>query len=231
MYDHDNFYYEPSEADDVIEQFKEKLRKEVKQEIQDEMNRLKEENEKYRNLKDAHLDLTKEKEKLAGMYRLKVQAHKDELRRELKEATIAEIFSDYQYIAYRVGIEATEKEKCDRCDDDRRLWYKTPRGRDIWEYCECYEREYSYVVQECIMCSIVKSQYMKSGVKIRYAPYSIDSDGRILLETGQLNDLMRLRTFYDNEDFKETERQEDMTLFKTKEKAQEFADYLNEKAN
>lgn len=230
MYDYDDFYYEPSEADDVIEQFKEKLRKEVKQEIQDEMNRLKEENEKYRDLKDAHLDLTKEKEKLAGMYRLKSLNLENELRQELKKATIGEIFSDFQYIAYRVDVKVTKKDKCNKCDADRKLQYETPLGRKLWEYCECSKRVYSYVVQECMMCSIEKSQYVESGVKISYAPYSIESDGDIMLETEYLEDLRRLSEFYNNQDFEEIERQPWITLFKTKEKAQEFADYLNKKA-
>ena len=120
-------FYEPSEFDMLVDEWKEKLRDSVKEEYKAEMAKLRQENETLQDIKknwDKKVrELQTEKEEVIRT--------KDRIEREIKNQYFSEILKDVMEERWGISYEWEYlREKCDRCDGDRRLHYKTPSGRD-----------------------------------------------------------------------------------------------------
>lgn len=58
------------------------------------------------------------------------------LRRKFSE--MIKPFEEYLFI-WAVDYKKIYKEKCDNCDDDRKVWFTSPSGKKLFEYCSCDE--------------------------------------------------------------------------------------------
>lgn len=138
MYDFDefeDFYGEPGEYDQMIDDLKRTLMRSVKREINDEMDRLKAEN--------AELQEVKEKwEDLVGEYRekeLKMKYTLVEERRKIARMRLADIFEacGMNVMLYKPDPNLVYGPKCDKCDENRNIHFNSPSGRELTERCEC----------------------------------------------------------------------------------------------
>lgn len=215
-------FYEPSEFDMLVDEWKEKLRDSVKEEYKAEMAKLRQENETLQDIKknwDKKVrELQTEKEEVVRT--------KYRIEREIKNQYLSEILKDVMEERWGISYRWEYlREKCDRCDDDRRLHYKTPLGRDAYEMCSCAKQCRIYSPEEIsgIQISQRRSRYDKD-IKIffehednkdrdSYDTYRWHSDSFIFQDDMSYDELEKAHTHY--------------AIFKNKEECQKYCDWLN----
>lgn len=211
-------YDEPSEFEMQIDEWKETLRSEVKKEYQDEMARLKEENAKLMDIKnnwdEKVSELEREKTKVTYAIRTAEEEAKKMRLRELLEDFTKQAWGfkySYEYI----------REKCDKCDKDGYIHYKSPQGRDVKEECDCRKKIcfYSPVEAEIVEFN-GRRGYENIKIYFEYKHNNYDDGGK---------DNYTLTTrVYNGEDFDSIESYWGMIFF-NKEDCQRFCDYRNKK--
>lgn len=122
--------------------------------------------------------------------------------------------------------------KCDKCDDNRKLHFKSPLGRDFEELCSCSEKEFSYIVDSAQISSFVfdyqgrgdfnnkPSRYYKSSSLTADHQYD-RNENRIWV----YNNMTDITNVIDKQ-----KPQYWNYVFSNKEDAQRFADKLNKEA-
>lgn len=141
----DDFYNEPSEFDKQVDEFKGYLRKAVKQEIQDELQQLRDEN-------IALTEFKKQKEKIEQEHRsalYKFECDKERFQREVKTMRLTELLGDMSFKMWFAAQTSVFPDKCDACDKNRYIAYKTPSGRTQKEKCTtCGKSTFVYIPEE-----------------------------------------------------------------------------------
>lgn len=131
-----DFYDEPSEFDIQVNEFKQSLMKSVKEEFISEMDRLKKENEELQDVKTNFGAIKRDFENKKRQLESEYQTLKGNVRRE----RLSQLMQDLSVELYTVASTSKSKPKCDKCDEKRRLYYKTPSGKETYEMCECNDR-------------------------------------------------------------------------------------------
>lgn len=207
----DDFYYEPSEFDLKVEEFKESLLKSVKENFLSEMERLKKENEELQEVKENFESIQRDYE----YKKHQLEAEHRDLKRKVRRERLDELMSDFQVVMYRADYNLESLPKCSNCDDKRRIYYKTPLGKETYESCDCAERKRVYFPKENTCYE-----------------FRINRDNDELLawykyedEYGSMSYSTRAETFY--EEGMSYEDLENRTFFKSKEECQKYCDWLN----
>ena len=146
MYDYEDFYDENSEFDSMIYELRESLRNSVKKEFKDRIDELEKELEELKQFRDEKYIFNNKYEELEReLERTKQSVTEKATKMKLKEfMEIAEskawtIDGHYEYV----------NEKCDKCDNKRRIHFKSPSGKDMTEECPyCTQRIYVNKVVE-----------------------------------------------------------------------------------
>jgi hypothetical protein len=214
-YDED-FYYEPSEFDLKVNEFKETLSESIKKEFLDEMERLRKENENLQDVKanfDAIVsDYDDKKRQLESEYKtFKRNVHRDRL---------VDLMKDHKVILYKAYSKRVLPEKCDKCDANRRIEYISPLGRKTHEDCLCKEGKLVYYPQEYIRYEF-KFNNNKNGLTAWYRQYGDDRDGFTDCSIHAEDIYSTEKKFEDLKQYS--------TFFKTEEECQAYCDYLNSK--
>jgi hypothetical protein len=212
----DDFYYEPSEFEMMVAELKGNLAKSVKENFISEMAQLKEENEELQavkaNFESIKRDFENKKRQLEGEY----QNLKNNVRRE----RLNELMKDLEVELYTVGTRSKSKPKCDKCDEKRRIYFKTPSGKETYEMCECHTNISVYEPIPTLITSLsirdgkgcVWYKVRDRGRRDEYLDYYDDS------VSGQ-------KLITDESQFESADSYR--TLFKTEALAQKFCDYKN----
>lgn len=213
-------YFEPSEFDMLVDVWKETLKQSVKKEYQDEMERLKKENAKLFDIKNNWAKKCRELEAEKDKYRCATI----NVEKEAKKARLHELLEPYSKPAWGVNYHYEyAREKCDKCDKNGYIHYKTPMGRDAKEECSCRKRRRIFEPAEAEITEI--SEFIKSydpkKIKV-YFEYEKD-EGRSYEE-----DKYKTVQVYSGQDFKDINICYGM-VFLDKEKCQEYCDWLNDK--
>lgn len=128
-----DFFDEPSEFEQQVMEFKSALAESVKDEIKSKIADLEKENAELREFRDTKAQYEAAMRKKMAEYDTAIERAKAEcLRSSLKK-----IFGENLETAYRARSEYKKFRKCNRCDENRRIKYKTPLGRDMYEDCVC----------------------------------------------------------------------------------------------
>jgi hypothetical protein len=217
-YYEDDFYNEPSEFDQQVDEFKKGLMSYVKQEFLDKLARLEKENLELQNIKnnwkDIQLSYDNKKRDL--------DYAKNNAMSEAKSLRLAELIKDYQLILYSVNSISTINPKCNNCDEHRQLHFTTPLGKDIRGSCDCNSYKYTYVPTERMVYEFRIESYGKEllvwykELKGSYGDtyFEIEGDG------------FRPKVIF-NKDTKYEDLQVREAYFKTKEDCQKYCDWLN----
>lgn len=222
MYDFydDDYYYEPSEFEEKIEELKESLRESVRSEIKEELERLRKENQELKEVRDNW-------EKLKEEYRNKereLQRKMLTVKQEAKKARLKELFEDngMSVVLYNVGYNFVYKPKCNKCDTDRKIHFKSPSGRDCTEACECAKSYKKYIPI--------------SNELIEFRMNNVDDELLMWFEPTKRTDAyydnyrrVEIEQIYNNQAFEEITINETCLFFKTKEECQKYCNYLNNK--
>ena len=150
----DDFYYEPSEFDQQIEEFKQALRDSVKEETKAEIASLKKELEELKEFKN-------ERHKFIADYEAQIREikhHAESVERAAKEseekwkkARLHQLLGDYLVIGWEIGSTYELGEKCNKCDDNRKINFTSPQGKPYSEDCKCATRYYNYFPKEATL--------------------------------------------------------------------------------
>lgn len=218
----EDFYNEgPSDFDITIEEFKEGLRKTVKEEYLKEMARLKKENEELQEVKKNFDKIKQDYEDKKRAFEYK----EDELmrqcaRKKFNELTTITDFSEHIYVIdYKEGYIP----KCSKCDDNRQIHFLSPTGRDCKEDCPvCGKRYCTYYPKpvDAIKIRFSRDPYLKSEAwAVRYeefgdsTTYKKENIWKGTAEEFNIDDYYTLRH----------------TCFESKELAQQICDRINKK--
>lgn len=208
MYDYDDFY-EPSDFEMQIEEFKSSLMASVKDEYKAEMERLRKENAELKPVKERmreiELERTREKNDLE---RAKLDAF-----REAKKMRLTELLKDYKAVIYTVDSNRIYAPKCDLCDNNRQVEYKTPLGRTAKEDCSCKTYTTKHEIRE-VDATYIDHYSPDNGIHVGY--YDEKNEERV----------MSYHMYKDGTDYAAVTS---WTYFADKEEIQKYCDWLTAK--
>lgn len=221
---YDDFYesYEPSKYDLMIEELKETLRNSVKQEYIDRINKLEEENKALQEIKKNFESIKTDYERKSQECEWEKEKVLQNAVKEAKETRLKELMADVQREYWQVGNDYLEQPKCDKCDENRRIHYVTPRGRDAVEECECATKKSIFVPKSKIIYEIA----LRNGVlKSWFTAQKSNDDDDYYISKDYLGHRERVSEDADVS----TLNKENLYIyyFETREKCQEFCNLLN----
>lgn len=217
-------FYEPSEYDQMVEEFKETLRASVKKEWLDRMNRLEEENKKLQEVKKNFKAIKKDFENAKCDCEAEKNRALVNAKREAYNARLSELLGDVQSDYWKITTEHISQPKCDKCDKNRQIEYITPMGRKAKEYCSCYDSKLMYIPEQMTIYEIKLRNTHDDKVGIWFIRKYKDED-LFINSTEYLGN----KKIIDNDtsvDEIPVDNKYDL-YFKSMEKCQEYCDYLN----
>lgn len=149
-------YFEPSEFDQQVDEFKEALRCSVKEEITKEISDLratvKEQGERLKNL----TALERETEQKRIEYEHKLRRVEWEAEDKVRKEGIRKLLTVLAEPRFALKREYIQGPKCDKCDGNRRLRFTTARGQENTEACFCADSTPHWVVEEMLVQEVSK---------------------------------------------------------------------------
>ena len=161
-------YYEPSEFDEVMEEFKASIVDNVKQEIKDKIDRLEKENAELREIRDNWQQIKNEHDRMMRDLRLE----KENAKKQAEKARLQTVFRELCVTGYRPRYKLLQGPKCDKCDEKRKIHFVSPMGRQMTEDCICAASKPFYSPQEESLFSF----YVGEKLGSRYYTKTNDSD-------------------------------------------------------
>lgn len=218
FYDEEYDYF-----DSTIVELKEQLKKEVKQDIQDKIKNLEEENKELRDVKENWKTLKQEYKNKINEAEIEKQDILDNAKREIYNATLKDLFENCDYFKklYKVDYKIEKREKCDKCDEDRNLTLIDCYGRKHKVTCECYKSKKIYYAEENSETAIyIQKNKERDNFKFEFKnqesyTYGSKIDRENVLEKFDKNKVDG-HLYWD-------------VYFTKLEEAQKYADYLNSK--
>jgi hypothetical protein len=162
MYDYDEPYYEPTEADEIFFEAREKLINSLKGTVKQYVENVKLENEQ---LKQDLEKMRKQVQDVKNKERI-LEREKSDLMNTVRKERLSELLKDFEVERFMVTTARMLAQKCDKCDDDRILHYKTPLGKDQKERCDCYEDSVNINKPKSMLCTEFKVD-SHNGNKLR----------------------------------------------------------------
>lgn len=205
-----------AEFDSTVEQFKAQLRECVRDEWITEMARLREENAKYADIKARWAAIVVESEREHE----EVERVKSNAESHARRARMEKLFADVCSEVYTVNTAAKVKPKCGKCDNSRRIHYKSPvSGADRSETCPyCGENVIlsepeTLTAYEAQMCN----NYCGSNSLTVWYRKPDDKSGYLHV----------VQEFDDDKPFEKINRHN--AYFESRERCQTYCDWLNER--
>jgi len=215
----DDFYNEPSEFEQQVDEFKQALIKSVKQEFVDKMERLRKENDELKVFKSQKQEFERQHNHALS----DLQRRASEAEQKAKHARLRELLGENLTVAWGVKDDYEELPKCDKCDKDRKIHFNAPSGKELTEACECGHKKHNFVPQEL---SLVRFYMM--GEKRDYDEERIEKHYRKVDKIESDYDEYRDTTsVYRGEAFDKASRYG--IVFLEKAKCEEYCDWLNTK--
>jgi len=207
---YEDFYDEPSEFERKIDEFKSSLLESIRSEYKAEMERLRKENAELQEVKKRIKEIERERER----EKTDLEEVKRKAVDEAKKKRLADLLKDYKEIVYGVKSFISVGPKCDKCDSDRKISYKTPMGRDAKENCTCADKIITYKPREAEATSL---EHRSADGKVEVNYYDPDNDRFITL----------LTIYDDGMDYQDINKYS--IYFETEEECQKYCDWLNQK--
>lgn len=169
MTEYSEYYDNTTPFDEDIEAFKDHLRKAVKEETQKELETLRT-SVREMGAKLANLTaLERDAEFLKRQYEQKLHNVEVVARRTVEKEGLRKLLELLREPRYRVERKWDLGPKCGNCNEDRKLPYTTPRGKEAFEDCECNVRPEHWTVEEQLVHEVSR----RSGkVLAWYSPVS-----------------------------------------------------------
>ncbi|OMD19984.1 hypothetical protein BJP48_31500 [Paenibacillus odorifer] len=214
-YDND-FYNEPSEFEQQVDELKESLSNAVKDEFKAEMERLRKEIAELQGVKKDLAQIKRDYDQKAQQLELERSVVRQEIRRE----RLSSLMKDFEVILYTPNSNRKSGPKCDKCDKSRKIPYKTPLGKSVTEDCDCNNNITYFEPRENVCSSFSSSD---GEFRAWYKPYDSTED----YFTYDSSDLAKF--IYSGEKFEDLKEHHWRIYFRTKEDCQSYCDWLTEK--
>lgn len=224
----ENDFYEPSEFDEKVAEWKEILRDSVKKEYQEEMERLRKENQELSEIKNNWNDKVKELEREKESVKREADIAVGNAEKNAKRTRLYELLKPFLKTAYaaQYGYRYIHEKcnKCNKCDKDGYIHFKSPSGRDMTEQCECRERKRFYApveVEKFRLSQFITKYGILHEPEITFT-YKCDkfSDG------DEIDNFCSTLNIYKGQDFSMINCRSGIIFFDKKD-AQAYCDYLN----
>lgn len=206
-------FYEGSEFDRQIEEFKDALREDVKRETLEEIERLKKELAELRDFKERKDEI--EKEYREKMREAKIAAA--EAEQKWKNARLHTLLGEYLVGGFTVKCEFIQGPKCSKCDENRRIHFKSPSGRDMSERCLCDVSVKRYITVPIELYSIEAGKFSAKDNFV-FSCYATEDYGDYYYAKNIVSDL-------DHPEKIDTHS----AMFLDKELCQKYCDWLNDR--
>lgn len=219
---YDDFYnIGLSYFDEQIEEFKDGLRKTVKEEFLKKMERLEKENQELQEVKKNWQKIKNELEQEKQNYKFK----ENELKQKLAHMKINELLETAKWAdrVYYIDTVRGHLPLCGKCDN-RLIHFKSPSGKDLTEECPICGKSYiKYIVKEIPSFEL----HFKTDSHITCEGYFVKHHGYGDYTTYTCQDV------YDGtvEDFDIHRYNHYCTVFTSKELAQQICDKINKENN
>ena len=154
-YDYDDYWAELSEFDQQIEEFKDSLRNSVKDEIKEKIASLENELSELKEFRDEKDKFIQECESKVGEAKREAEVAirtAKESEEKWKKARLHQLLGDYLTVGWKVGNSWEYGEKCNKCDENRKIHFTSPQGKKYTEDCQCAKRHYKYFPKEATLC-------------------------------------------------------------------------------
>lgn len=193
---YDEYWEEPSEFEQQVEEFKDALRNSVKDEI---------------------------KEKIASLAQIRTAK---ELEEKWKKARLHQLLGDYLTVGWKARGTREYGEKCDKCDDDRKIHFYSPQGKEYKEDCQCAKYYYKYLPKEATISKMyVRKKNFSSDSKAdfynRYYEVEEEDDTDIYSLASEV---------YASSDFDYAKVNSYRAVFLNEEDCAKYCDWLTEKS-
>lgn len=119
--------------------------KSVREEMKDEIERLEEENRELAKYRD---DYEKYKRRIEQFAAEKNKIEADAIR-DARRERLAELFSGYKFILWKIDSDFETRPKCNICDEKGRVYALFPDGVEREAPCKCRQRKIVYHPVEC----------------------------------------------------------------------------------
>lgn len=148
MSDYDDYYGNTSPFDEEVESFKDSLRKAVKEETQKELETLRTANAEMAGRLKNLTALERTAKDTVRRYEQKLHNAEVTARHTVQKEGLRKLMELLSEPRYRVDCSWDLGPKCGKCNENRKLPYITPRGKEAFEDCECAVRPRKWVVEE-----------------------------------------------------------------------------------
>lgn len=219
-YEYEDFYGVPSEFEQQIDEFKNSLLSVVKEEYINDMNRLKKENEELQEVKRNFANIKREYDKKTR----ELETEKRNCMSIVRKERLSELMKDFEVILYRAYSTTEKLPKCNKCDGNRKIWFKSPSGKDICEICECDKGRTKYIPSEYI-CKEFKIDSRNKKLAVWYTEHrEEDYDYYVYGSSNYVEDI-----YFDGKNFEDIDKYK--IYFKSKEDCQKYCEWLNERGD
>ena len=229
MYFDDDYFYEENEFDERINEFKDSLRNQVKEEIKNKIEELTKRNEELEERQKNLSSLEKEyQDKIRDFEYEKEQIIRN-TKQEMYSANL-EQFLDFVFehqVLYQIRCKSIEQEKCPYCDDKRYIKVKDILGREYTTRCKCSDCKTEYYVYENECRLYFEKSKRSTDFKMILG---IDNDDCYTkTDIFGFSGEKKFMADYLYEKFDENNPPKSYygVYFTSKEEAQKYADYLN----
>lgn len=211
----EEFYQEPSEFEMQVNDFKQTILKSVKEEFIAEMEQLRNENAELQEVKNNFVQLKNEYRAKEHQLEIKMQ----DAKRIAYRARLSELMIDHKVLMYRANSKYKKGQKCDKCNETRKIIYTTPLGKEAHEDCDCAKTIPYYVPEEMVYAEFS----IRNGKATVWYEIKENRDDDYLRRSSQHADqIYKKGTPY--EDLKYSYR----TFFESEEECKKYCDWLTE---
>jgi hypothetical protein len=222
--DYDGYDYEFWENKEriqkVVQELELNVKSSIKKEFLEEMEILKKENEELQEIKAGFEEIKRcyENKKLELVNDYKKR------EKELETNKLNEIFKNIKSKLYVLRCENIRMEKCNKCDDRRKIKFIAPNNEEMHYRCDCDKLKRNYVVNE-----IELFYFKKDSGNVKFSFYTENDDCYKIKSDFGYCDNNSFETMHEEIIKQGSWYAHEKIIFKEKEKAEEFVRFLNEK--
>lgn len=122
-----------SDFDELLYDYIIKIRKATRAEVKEELEQMQNELYELREFRDRKEEIEREHAMMLRKTELEIARAKE----DAKKARLAELFAEFPLTVWRPSSNEVKPPKCDKCDEQRRIRFFSPRGAEYTEPCEC----------------------------------------------------------------------------------------------
>ena len=201
----------------------------VSKEVKDELERLR---KRVAELEDFASQKDKYDRELCELKR-KLELQKSQVKEEARKMRLPEIMKALEAPAYIADWNYEfVLPKCDKCDENRKIHFKSPSGRDLDEDCSCAKRKSVYHPKQGIMIKFNwmkdREPFLSEEIEMRGVHFDYVSPESFIktIENDNEEYTIEFSKFYHGQSFKDISCY-DRLYFRNLEDCQAYCDYRN----